>query len=227
MRKLTLVVLALAIVGAAVFAALRTRGTDSVSASDVAARAEAARVKLGAALGPDSTLHTVEVSFSESRPSSGPWVLPVNTRTESFVYFGAGGNLAALHTETTDADSGALVQTVELRQGQLVYTDIATGETTSHAFNATAEELRDRLMGAVDQVAQVVSPEASARRTNIAGKQAFVVERSGGRGTTRRSYYSASDYVTLRWEVFDAGGKLIESKDRPVFEILPGNHAPS
>jgi len=224
---LTLVVLALAIVGATAFAALRTRGTGPVSASDVATRAEASRLKFGAALRPDSTLHVVEISYSATRPTAGPWVWPERARSEWFAYFGPDGNLASLRTESTNADTGELDGLTELRDGQLVSTDIATGETMSYPFNATAAEIRDRLLGAVDQVAQLVSPETSARRTSVAGEEAFVVERTGGRGTTRRSYYRASDYMELRWEVFDAGGKLIESKDRPVFEILPGNHAPS
>jgi hypothetical protein len=224
-------ILAVAIVSVSAFVgvALTQFGTASVSAQEVAERAELAESKLLDDLGPDTTLHVVEVSYAPRRGAESgeerPFRLPERHRSEWWAYFAPDGQLSTLRTEVRDESSGELVQTIDWIDGSLVYTDVPSGEIKSHEFRTFSEEtLREQIGAAQIQAVDLVAPDGAAKSHEVEGIDAFVVDR-GNNGFVTRSYISKQDYREIKWERLE-GDTVVQSRSMPLFEIVAGNQSP-
>jgi hypothetical protein len=179
-------------------------------------------------LGPDTTLHVVQVGYRADPPPPGPWVLPKRWRMEYWAYLAPDGVLASLVSETRDADSGTLVQTASSANGVLTMIDTASGKTNKAPLAGTpgqdAALLRARLDELQDQSWTLVAADARAKSTAVNGQDAWVIDLTWARGI-QRTYVGKKDYRELKWERM-VGDAIIESRETPTFEVVKGNASP-
>lgn len=209
---------------------------DAISQLVASRRADAAAAAFASGVGPDSTLHFRQESFDSKNSGipAGSFALPVRYVSETWIYFGAGGELTSFVSTVRDAGDGALLQRTDLVEGDLVITDISTGERRVIAdYGLTASELQTRIMEASSQgveAARLALPDAPAPRSAAAGRDAYRVEFARSDGAVKRTYVDSETYRTLRWEIVSvdsSGEQVLESRDTPVFEVLQGNQLPS
>ena len=202
-------------------------GQDAVSAKTVAERAEAAQQSLVSGLGPDTTLHAEQTRYKASNVPPGPFVLPERTHGQFWVYLGADGKMADYRSESYDSATGTLVQTGALVDGQIVITDVASGETQTLPFAISADSLIEQFAAAQIETALLVEPDAAVQSEAVAGVDTYVVDMAaGGQSAIRRTYIDKATYRTVKWELLN-GGVVVESRETPVFEVLPGRAAPA
>lgn len=229
MRKSTLLFAVLAaVVALAVFAAARwLSGGDSVSAQEVVGRAQAAQTQLLAGLGPDTTFHVVQVDYQADAPyAAEPFGSPQRSRSEFWSYYGPDGKLAALVTETRNADTGTLLQTGQWAGGIITWTDLASGKTMTAPLESAVDDTTSQVLGTVQSDSwNLVAGQQQARSAAVGDVDAYVVDLTWA-GGVQRTYFAKTDYRTLKWERL-SGDTVIESRETPVFEVVPGNVTPS
>jgi hypothetical protein len=204
-------------------------GDDAVTAATVAERATEAHQRLAAGLGGDSTLHIVQLTYAPKEVPDGPFVLPDRHRSEWWAYYGPDGTLASLTSETRAEADGQLVQTAEYVDGNLVITDTASGDQdVIEGLQSSAADLAARIGAAQIDSSLLIAPDTEVRTLEVSGSQAYVVDMRAGSGARdiRRSYIDKDTYREVKWERLDAGGTVTESRETPVFEVLPGRVPP-
>jgi len=214
-------IVALAVVVATIAVPWWMSRAETASARTVADRARAVQSELVANLGPDTTLHAVGATYKPGKIPPGPFVLPERVRGEWWLYFDATGAPAGYRSEAYDAATGEMVQTGALVDGKFVITDTLSGQSRIFAFDTNAADIVQQLAQAQIEVATLVAPDADAASGRVGGTETYVLDIAAGNGI-RRSYIDKATYREVKWEILDSGGNVIESKETPVLEVLPG-----
>lgn len=230
--RLTLVVLVLVLgagVGLAIAVQKRGRGADTLSAQTVAGRAQRAANQLLDELGPNTTFHQVSVMHEQPghpAPAPGPWILPEDRREELWATFGPDGALSAYAAFITDPSGKTVYQRVQLVNGGLIDTDVASGQThTTSGSKGTVEGLRANLMTALsrEMTLQQMPDDPSPLHASIRGRDTYVLLHVNPSGSTDRLYVDATSFRPVRQETIAVDGSVLDSSDYETLEVLtPG-----
>jgi hypothetical protein len=221
------VILVSIIVGVAIGAVagllLVTRGTSSsASAAAILQKSGVAQTQALAALGPNTTYHTVTMQHLEhtvADPSG--FAAPNDTTTDLVMTFDSAGLLDTF-TQVSRGTDGQVVSRGEWANGVLVFTNAKTGEKERFPYGRfPATAIRDRLSEATTAAVEALGPSATAKTAAIDGVGAFVIETNGN-----RTYIDRNDYNLLRSEQLAPDGHVTEYTVPVTVEVLPGAVTP-
>lgn len=195
--------------------------SETVNAGEVAQRVEQADSDLIAAIKPGTTIHVRAEKYRQGAPHE-------YTIEETWVYFGdAQEQGAASYNEIRDAKTGERLSFSQSEGNEFVYYDGDGNVISRTSFDIDLRALQTRLLDTQLTVLGVINEEAAVPDKQLDGKPVFVLDRRyEDASTIVRTYVETEEYRTLRWEKI-RDGVIVETKDTPVFEILPGNQMPT
>ncbi|MDP9237879.1 MAG: hypothetical protein M3P30_10890 [Chloroflexota bacterium] len=159
-----------------------------------------------------------------SHAAPGPFVLPQDHREELWVTFDASGALSGYADSITDPSGKTIYQRVQLVNGALIDTDVASGEShTSKGFNITPDGLRANVATAFSQILALQNPGAPAPHAIIGSTDTYVLSRVNKDGSTYRVYLDATSFRPVSDETVAVDGSALNSSVYEAFEVLtPG-----
>lgn len=227
---------------------LITRSTPAQSAVNILQKSEAAQTQVLAALGPNTTLHSVSINHREQTAAlrdAPSWGHPDDTISEVFATFDANGKVSNFSSVVKGTD-GHVYQHMDLVEGEWVTTDVASGQTISRCMQQvpcpplpnyppglgpvrSVDDMRAFVSRGTQQIAESLGPSARATTASLDGVAVFVVESystitPGDTATyaSGRTYIRQSDYWPLRSEQLAPDGHVTSYSMQTVLEVLPG-----
>jgi hypothetical protein len=223
-NALALVVIPLAAVAGVI--ALRASGAGTtISAYDILLRASHSYDGLAATLGPNTTLHEVDVVHGGSPPD-----LPPDYRTDTWVVFGADGRAIRAEAVTTAAD-GTTYKYFTGDGSQALYTDGTNDQPKIVAFHpGSLSEWRKAIEAVVLPGPRL--PQLPVTTGMLDGQRVYVIH-DNSRGPDHRTFIDQSTYRPLLEEDVSPlpglrrdGSVVVLHSEQVMSEVLPGDAAP-
>ncbi len=217
------IILATLVVGIVVGIAWSRRGAATTeSATGIVQKAKIEQAKVLAALGPNTTLHSVSTSFQEgASKSTTAFAVPDITISEGSITFDSSGHISA-YSGVKRGEDGHVYQRTELVGGNLVTTDLASGETVTSLNNVsamTADTWRTKIEMGLQRVASLLTPSDKVQVGQMLdGNPVFLIQT-----TTSRSYIDKMSFLPLREEQLAPDGHVVSYSMPTVFEVLPAS----
>jgi hypothetical protein len=221
MKKQLLIMLAVPLLAIAGVVALRASGAGAtISAYDVMLRASHSYDGLAATLGPNTTLHKVEVVHGGSPPD-----LPPDYRTDTWVVFGTGGRAIRAEGVTTAAD-GTTYKYFTWDGAHALYTDGPSDQPKTAAFHPGSLSEWRKAIGTVVSPAPLMR-QLPVKTGMLDGQRVYIID-DNSQGFDRRTFVEQSTYRPLLEEDLSPGlaGLVVVHSYQVTNEMLPGDAAP-